>query len=197
MNRSTTETSVDSARERILRTAYELQSRHGLQAVGVDRISEEAGVAKMTLYRHFRSKEELALAVLERREQVWTRGWLEAEVASREGSPASRLLAIFDVFDEWFRRPDFEGCLFTSFLLETHDRTSMVGAASGRALARMRAFVAGLAEEAGVHDSEGFARQWQILMIGSIVGAVDGDAGAALRAREIAELLLERQTADR
>ena len=77
MNRSTTETSVESARERILRTAYELQSRHGLRAVGVDRISEEAGVAKMTLYRHFRSKEELALAVLERREQTWSRGWLE------------------------------------------------------------------------------------------------------------------------
>ena len=52
------------------------------------------------------------LAFLERREQVWTRRWLEEEVQRRAGDPAARLLVIFDVFDEWFRRSDFEGCWF-------------------------------------------------------------------------------------
>jgi AcrR family transcriptional regulator len=193
MARRTMETSVESARERILQTAYELHCRHGVQAVGVDRISDEADVAKMTLYRHFRSKEELALAVLERREEVWSRGWLEAEVELRAQTAGERLLAIFDVFDEWFRSPDYEGCLFMSVLLETHDRRSVIGAASASALARIRSFVGGLAEEAGVGDPEGFARQWQILMMGSIMAAVGGDADAALRTRTVADLLLERE----
>jgi AcrR family transcriptional regulator len=185
--------SVDAARERILRTAYDLFCRHGLQAVGVDRISTEAGVAKMTLYRNFRSKDELALAVLQRRQEVWTRGWLEREVEQRGGTAEARLLAIFDAFDEWFRREDYESCLFTTCLLETHDLTSTVGAASAMGLANVRSFVEKLSKEAGVRDSAGFARQWQILMLGSIIAASAGDLGAAKRARDVALLLLERE----
>src|SRR6187402_3319099 len=99
-------------RERILDTAYELFSRHGTRAVGVDRIIEEAGTAKMTLYRNFASKDDLIMAFLERREELWTRGWLQAEVQRRATEPRERLLAIFDVFGDWFALPDFEGCSF-------------------------------------------------------------------------------------
>ena len=106
------------ARERILDTSYELFSRHGVKAVGVDTIIERSGVAKMTLYRHFRSKDELVLAFLRERENVWTVGWLQAEVAARAADPRERLLAIFDVFDGWFRRDDFEGCSFINLMLE-------------------------------------------------------------------------------
>src|SRR5258705_9633275 len=109
-------------RERILETAYELFSRHGTQSVGVDRITAEAGTAKMTLYRHFPSKEDLIVAFLERRQERWTRGWLQAEVERREDSPAARLLAVFDVFGEWFARADFEGCSFINVMLEVDDR---------------------------------------------------------------------------
>ena len=66
-----------TARDRLLGTAYELFRRHSLNAVGVDRIVAEAGVAKTTLYRHFPSKDELAASVLRHHEGVWTRGWLE------------------------------------------------------------------------------------------------------------------------
>ena len=110
------------ARERILTTAYGLFCRHGIGAVGVDTIIDQSGVAKMTLYRHFRSKDDLVLAVLERREELWTQGWLVAEVKRRASDPAERLLAIFDVFDGWFRRRSFEGCLFVNALLEIEDR---------------------------------------------------------------------------
>src|SRR5919106_6239860 len=87
-----------SARERILETAYRLFSRHGVRAVGVDRIVASSGVAKMSLYRHFRSKEELVLAFLQEREQRWTRDWLHAEASRRGETGADRMLAIFDVF---------------------------------------------------------------------------------------------------
>src|SRR5216684_7906394 len=89
-------------RERIDQTAYELFSRHGIRAVGVDTLAARAGVAKMTLYRHYPSKEALALAFLRRREELWTRSWLQREVKRRGGTSGERLLAIFDVFDKWF-----------------------------------------------------------------------------------------------
>src|SRR5258707_1167511 len=88
-----------SARERIDRTAYELFSRYGVRAVGVDTISARSGVAKMTLYRHYPSKKDLALAFLRRREELWTRSWLQQEVERLAHTPAARLLAVFDVFD--------------------------------------------------------------------------------------------------
>src|SRR5258708_37532968 len=110
------------ARDRIERTAYELFSRHGIRGVGVDTISARSGVAKMTLYKHYPSKDELALAFLRRREELWTRSWLQQGVERRASKPAERLLAVFDVFEKWFRRSDFEGCSFIKVLLEHDDR---------------------------------------------------------------------------
>jgi len=178
------------ARERILAAAYELFSRQGVRAVGVDAVVERAGVARMTLYRHFKSKDELVLAFLERREQLWTREWLQAEVERRAADPRERLLAIFDVFDEWFQADDFEGCSFINVLLETADSANPINQASATYLARIREFLEGLASDAGIEDPEAFARKWHILMKGSIVAAGEGDRGAARRAREIGALLL-------
>jgi AcrR family transcriptional regulator len=79
-----------SGRERVLATAYELFSRHGTRAVGVDRIIEESGVAKMTLYRNFASTDELILAFLERREAEWTRAWLQGEGGEGDVHAAAR-----------------------------------------------------------------------------------------------------------
>src|SRR3954451_10201348 len=107
-----------SARQRILETAYELFSRHGTRAVGVDRIIAECGIAKMTLYRNFASKDDLILAFLQRRDELWTRAWLQAEAERRGATPAERLLAIFDTFETWFAREDFEGCSFINVMLE-------------------------------------------------------------------------------
>jgi AcrR family transcriptional regulator len=179
-----------SGRERVLDAAYDLFSRDGLGATGVDTVIAEAGVAKMTLYRNFRSKDELALAFLERREERWTFGWLAAEATRRGDTPQERLLAIFDVFGEWFAHEDFEGCAFVNVLLELSDPESPVRKASIRHLANIRTFVAGLAEEAGVADPDGFARQWHILMKGSIVSAAEGDAAAGERAKGLGRLLL-------
>src|SRR5207253_10168423 len=100
------------ARERILDAAYDLFSRRGIRAVGIDAIVEQSGVARMTLYRHFASKDALVLAFLERREQRWTKDWLQRAVEQRASDPRQRLLAIFDVFDDWFHQADFEGCAF-------------------------------------------------------------------------------------
>jgi AcrR family transcriptional regulator len=180
-----------SARERILQAAYELFSTRGIQAVGIDAVITRSGVARQTLYRHFGSKQDLVLAFLALREELWTERWLQAEVKSRATEPAAQLLAIFDVFDTWFRRTDFEGCSFINVMLEHADPAHPVHLAGAAYLAGIRSFLEGLARAAGASEPEDFARQWHILMKGSIVAAAEGDRAAALRAQRIGSLLLE------
>jgi AcrR family transcriptional regulator len=182
-----------SARERILDTAYDLFSHHGIRAVGVDRIIATSGVAKMSLYRHFQSKEALVLAFLQEREKRWTMEWLHAEVTGRAEDGAGRMLAIFDVFDEWFQQDDFEGCSFINVLLEFGDVDHPIRVASTGHLATIRGLVQEFAAETAVADPEGVACQWHILMKGSIVAAGEGDRLAAKRAQALGELLLERE----
>jgi AcrR family transcriptional regulator len=180
-----------SGRERILEAAYDLFSRSGVRAIGVDTITVHADVAKMTLYRNFASKNELAVAFMDLREERWVKGWVQAEASRRASSPAGQLLAIFELFAEWFARDDFEGCAFVTSLLEFEDREDPVRQACILHLANIRAFVAELAGAAGIEDTERFAAQWHILMKGSIISALEGDSEAALKAQELGMLLLE------
>jgi AcrR family transcriptional regulator len=178
-------------RERILDTAYQLIARRGVRDVGVEEVIATAGIAKATLYRHFRSKNDLVLAVLEHREQVWTLGLVEAEARRRGSTPEERLLAVFDVFDEWFRSDGFDTCTFVNVLLEMGP-AHVLGVASIRHLENIRSVIAQLATEAGLRDPEAFARSWHILMKGSIVSAAEGDTDAALRARTMAASLIDQ-----
>lgn len=182
------------ARERILGTAYDLFSQRGVRAVGVDEVIERAGVAKATLYRHFGSKDKLVLGFLEERERRWTRDRVESGALARGVTPEEQLLAIFDVFDDWFReewssRDQFEGCSFVNVLLELGSKHP-AGEASVKHLENVRTIVSHLAEEAGLRDPADFARSWHILMKGSIVQAAEGDVDAAQRAKAMARLLI-------
>jgi AcrR family transcriptional regulator len=180
-----------SARERILDAAYELFSRRGIQAVGVNEVIERAGVATATLYRHFPSKEKLVLAFLDLREQRWTKDLIEAGALGRGSNPEQRLLAMFDVLDEWFRRDDFEAGSFIKVLLELGPNNP-AGGASVRHLEQLRAIARHLAEEAGLRDTDTFAHSWHILIQGSIVVAAEGDLESAQRGKSIARLLIEK-----
>ena len=179
-----------SARAKIVVAAYELFSSQGIRAVPIDAILERSGVARKTLYRHFGSKDALVLEFLREREARWTQAWLQGEVERRASDPEARLLAIFDVFDGWFRRRDFEGCSFINVMLEFADGKEPAVAASIEQLANIRKFLQGLARAAGIADPDNFSRQWHILMKGSIIAAGEGDERAALRAREIGRALL-------
>ncbi|MEA2154331.1 MAG: hypothetical protein QOE11_471 [Solirubrobacteraceae bacterium] len=181
-----------TGRERILEAAYGLFSRSGVRAIGVDTITVHADVAKMTLYRNFASKNELATAFMALREERWVKGWLQAEVLGRADSPGDRLLVIFDIFSEWFARDDFEGCAFVTSLLEFEDRDDPVRQACVVHLANIRSFLGELATAAGIDEPERFAAQWHILMKGSIVASHEGDHDAARKAQELGRLLLER-----
>jgi len=183
---------VSPARQRILDSAYELFSHRGVRAVGIDEVISRAVVAKATLYRHFPSKDELVLAFLQQRETRWTHEWIELEARRRGATPEEALLAIFDLFDDWFHRDDFEGCSFVNVLLETADLEHPIGAASALHLANIRIVLRKLATEAGLRDVDEFALSFHILMKGSIVQAAEGDREAAKRAQGIARLLIEQ-----
>jgi len=161
------------AHERILATAYELFSRRGIQAVGIDEIIETAGVAKATLYRHFPSKDDLVLAFLQRREDVWTHGWVEREARSRADDPEDQLLAIFDIFDEWFRSDDFEASVFINVLFEMGPSHP-----TGRASIHY------------LENAWGSRRSASSAMEGSIVCAAEGDVETAKRAQAMGRMLI-------
>jgi AcrR family transcriptional regulator len=182
--------SSESGGERIRRAAYELFSTQGVKDVGVDAVIARAGTAKMTLYRNFPSKDELILDFLRLRERLWTEQWLQHESSLRGERPQDQMLAIFDLFSEWFARPDFEGCAFLTTMMEINKRDHPVFQASVEHLANIRGYLQGLAEAVGVPDPQRVARQWHLLMKGSILAAHEGDTGAAAAAREMGVLLL-------
>lgn len=176
--------------DRILATAYELFSHRGVRDVGINELIERSGVAKSTFYRHFPSKDALVLAFLALRDQVWTVDLIVSEARRRGSTPEARLLAIFDVFGDWFQRDDFEACTFINVLLEMGPGHPL-GEASIGYLARIRGHIQALAEEAGLEHTDEFARSWHILMKGSIISATEGDFLASKRAQQMAGWLIE------
>jgi AcrR family transcriptional regulator len=177
------------ARKRILLTAYDLFSQRGVRNVSVDEIIKSSGVAIATFYRHFSSKNELAAEFLRLRAELWSTDVVVAESRRRATEPRERLLAIFDVFDEWFHRDDFEGDSFVNVLIEM-GADHPLGKASIEHLGDVRQSVQQMAEEASLRDAEDFSRTYQILMKGAIIGAMMGDAQAAKRARRVAEMVV-------
>jgi AcrR family transcriptional regulator len=183
---------VPSARERIIGAAYELFTHRGVRAVSMDEVIEGAGVAKATLYRHFRTKNDLVLEVLARREQLWTYELVEAGSRRRGDTPEEQLLAIFDVLNDWYHeRDDHDGCSFIRVLLEMGP-AHPAGAASIKHHANFRAIVRRRAEAAGLLDVDNFARCFSILGMGAMIAATEGDVEAAHRAQEMARLLIEQ-----
>ncbi|MGB5247465.1 MAG: TetR/AcrR family transcriptional regulator [Woeseia sp.] len=179
-----------NVRERILQAAYKLFSERGISNVGIDAIVSESGCAKSSLYNNFASKEELALEFLKDRETAWTHGWLEESIYALASTPEGRLLAIFDVFDGWFHRDDFEGCSFVNILLESEKHGAIRDAASGH-LANIRQILKKLATDARLVNPDTFAGVWHILMKGSIVSAGEGNRDAASLGRHAGRLVLD------
>lgn len=105
------------ARERILATAHDLFYRDGIRATGIDRLIAESGVAKLTFYRHFPSKDALVLAFLEHRHARWM-AWFEAALVRHGGAAGAGLAPLAAAMAEWFAEPQFRGCAFINVVAE-------------------------------------------------------------------------------
>src|SRR5262249_41232571 len=101
--------SPPSVGERILNTATDLFYREGVRAVGIQRVIDEAGIAKASLYAHYESKDDLVAACLAKQADAAC-----AEIKQRLAAPGldarAKLLALFDIRAEWVSAPDFRGC---------------------------------------------------------------------------------------
>jgi AcrR family transcriptional regulator len=183
--------SLLAPREKIERTAYALFTRSGIRSVGVDTIAARSGVAKMTLYRHFASKDALALAYLDQRWHLFSRAW-QAQIEARRLPPRAALIGVFDELEKWFGSADFTTCPVMRALLESPGRRDPVRAGTLRYLGGVRAFLRRLAVEAGVRDPDALAAQWHMLVWGAIIAATAGEPDAARQAKEAGRALLAR-----
>ena len=189
-----TPSTVPSARERILATAFALFYAHGIRGVGIDRIIAESEVAKATFYKHFPAKDDLVLAYLDRVDEAWT-GQLHAAAEAAGTDPAARLVGAFDALGNACRRDGYRGCAFINAAAENpagsriHDRTLAHKDA-------VRAWLTGLADEAGAPDPAGLARTLTLLLDGGLAsGALDARPDAPVAARAAAEALVTAATA--
>jgi AcrR family transcriptional regulator len=182
---------VSAVRERIIAAAYPLFVTRGIRDVTTEDVLARAGVTLAEYSNEFASRDALATECLSHREREWTLGMVEAGARARGATPELQLLAIFEVFHDWFQRDDYEACTFINVLLEM-GREHPLGQASILHLLHIRDIVATLATEAELADPDDFALSWHILMKGSIVNAVEGDRDAALRARAMAADLIKR-----
>jgi AcrR family transcriptional regulator len=177
------------ARDRIVAVATRLFYRHGIRAVGVDTVIAESGVAKTTLYKHFRSKDALIAECLQRLDDRYFR-WFEAEVERGASTPLGQLVAMFDVLDEWLQSDDFRGCAFINAAVELDPEHPARGAITSHKR-RSRDLIERLTGQAGIDDAGEVADHLMLLMEGAIITAlVEGDWQAARRARKAARRTL-------
>ena len=182
------------AKVRILETADELFYSEGVHTVGIDRVIEQAGVAKASLYNTFGSKEALIHAYLEgRHAKVAARitGYIE-----RYDTPRERLLGVFEAQGEVFAEPGFRGCAFVSASAESPGEA--VSRAADDYRGWVRGLLTGLAREAGAPDPEKLGRQLHLVYDGASLSArMDHDPAAAVAARAAAVVLLDAAIAAR
>ncbi len=168
-----------SARERILLTAHDLFYRDGIRATGVDRIIAESGVAKLTFYRHFPSKDDLVRAFLDYRHDRWMAWFVDA--LGRHGAHGGRgLQALADALEEWFRSPSFRGCAFINSVVEVG--ASVAGAIdiARRHKDEMDQVIAQLLPAGATTPA--LARDLGVLVDGAILRAQMGDVAGAMHA---------------
>lgn len=174
-----------SARDRILQTASRLFYREGLRATGIDRIIAESGVAKMSFYRSFASKNDLIAEFLRQRHAAWMerfRAGIEAALAA----PGAGLEVIADVLEAWFREPDFRGCAFINTLAESGPSDGEEVDIARAHKAELEAYVAELAERLNMPAPASVAAMAMLIIEGAIVRAqMTGDPGVAALCRAL------------
>jgi AcrR family transcriptional regulator len=167
------------ARQRILETASEMFYRDGVRAVGIDAIIARSGVAKMSLYRNFPSKDALVTAWLEERNAFFWRRWDQAE-ASRAGDPRGQIEAVLDMVAATASHPKWRGCPFhntgTEFPEPDHPARAVILANKRAVRERLRS----LAVAVGARDPDLLAQQLQLLIDGAYaIGQTLGPEGPA------------------
>jgi AcrR family transcriptional regulator len=183
-----------TTRDRLIETAGDLFYTTGFQAVGLDRILTAVGITKTAFYKHFESKDDLILAVMDRRDR---RDIIDAIAHMRRHGgtdPRAQILAFFDQLAEWFAQPDFRGCFFMNAATEfasPNDPIHRAAAAHGQHIATEMLL---RVQAAGLPDPERVTKQLMVVISGAIAARHAGNVvDAAVTARLTAQSLLSAQ----
>ncbi len=189
-----------SRREELVDAAMKVFYSRGFHASSLDDILSESGVSRMTLYNHFKSKDELIIAAMRRRDEIF-RNKLMKFVESKGKQPIDRIVAVFDFHEDWFTSNDFCGCMFINSAAEFSDAGSAPRRLAAEHKQDLLRYITELCETTTVKDPADVAEQLIILIEGAIVSArvvsqVTGsgsDVGAPARlAKRMAMQILEQ-----
>mgnify|MGYP003121605210 FL=1 len=183
---------ASSKREQVLKCARELFEREGFHATGVDRILEKAGVAKMTLYNNFGSKDQLIVEVLNQSSEIMI-GRMKEHALAASNDSYEQILAIFRTLGDSYQDPDFCGCMFQAAVAEFPDHDSAPAQAALAHHRRLTEIFLELCTKAGLKNPEELSRKLALLSSGASCVARQTKARTpADDALCIAEILLER-----
>jgi len=183
-----------SKRDELVRKALLTFYKNGFGATGMDKLAAETGISKTSMYKHFRTKEDLILAVLRLRDENF-RNWLTRRIEELAKSPEERLIAMFDALAEWFQEDGFRSCMFIKASSEFQEQDSPIHVACAEHKRLLLHYLIGVARETGALNPELLSRQLLLLKEGAIVTAhLQGPAGVANDAKLAAIELVRNAT---
>ncbi len=157
-------------RDELVQKALKAFYRNGFHATGMDMLVAETGISKTSMYKHFRTKEDLILAVLRLRDEHF-RNWLYRRMEELADSPEQQLIAMFDALEEWFEESGYRGCMFIKASSEYQDASHPIHQQSADHKRMLERHMTDLAEKAGLANPSALARQLLLLKEGAIVTA--------------------------
>lgn len=157
-------------RDELVQKALQTFYRNGFNATGMDMLVAETGISKTSMYKHFRTKEDLILAVLRLRDEQF-RNWLYRRMEELANSTQQQLIAMFDALEEWFADAGYRGCMFIKASSEFQDASNSIHKQSADHKRMLEVHITKLAEQSGLADPGALARQLLLLKEGAIVTA--------------------------
>jgi len=182
---------MSQLKEKILKTATDLFQTRGINSTGVDTIVAVAGTTKMTLYKHFQTKEGLILAVL-KQSQLDFQNWLDEKLNLNSKNPDDKIKQLFDFIEEWITSPDFLGFGFLKASAEFPNEENPIHQLSSKQSREFRQYISQLAKEANIKDANGLALQLSLLFEGAVQAEqMKRGSGAIKQAKKAAKLLID------
>lgn len=155
-------------RDELVQKALDAFYQNGFHATGMDMLVKETGISKTSMYKHFRTKEDLILAVLRLRDEKF-RNWLYRRMEELADTPKGQLIAMFDALEEWFNEPGYKGCMFIKASSEYQDTSHPIHKQSADHKRLLERYVTDLAQQADLPNPNRLARQLLLLKEGAIV----------------------------
>ena len=186
-----------SKRDDLIDAAMRVFCRNGFHSSGLSAVLQEGGISRMTLYNHFKSKDELVVAALRRRDEIF-RNRMMKFVEAKSDDPVQRLLAVFEYHEQWMNDRDFSGCMFINASAEFSDAQCAARRVAADHKRDVITYLCSLCKACGFTQPMETAEQLSLLLDGAIVSAhvvgqvQDGGGASTGNAARLAKRMAEK-----